>query len=99
MTGDKQADLAGPGISTYPEVEKILPTDYKPLLNNQETQIALAAVKNYIEENLSKELNLFRVEVDNGDFPFVHRLTGIPRVHRDTTAIGKEGDAAMVTSD
>ncbi len=30
---DKKADLAGPGISTYPEVEKILPTDYKPLLN------------------------------------------------------------------
>ena len=25
---DKKADLAGPGISTYPEVEKILPADY-----------------------------------------------------------------------
>ena len=35
---DKRADLAGPGISTYAEVEKILPTDYKPLLNRLDTQ-------------------------------------------------------------
>ena len=34
---DKKADLAGPGISTYPEVEKILPTDYRPLLDTKET--------------------------------------------------------------
>jgi hypothetical protein len=29
---DKTADLAGPGISTYEEVAKILPNDYAPLL-------------------------------------------------------------------
>ena len=34
---DKTADLAGPGISTYPEVEKILPSDYKSLLTPMET--------------------------------------------------------------
>lgn len=60
--GDKKADLAGPGIGTYEEVEKSLPTDYKPLLNPKETQIALFEVKKYIEENLGKELNLVRVE-------------------------------------
>lgn len=60
--GDKKADLAGPGISTYEEVEKILPTNYKPILNPKETQIAISEIKNYIEKNLSKELNLIRVE-------------------------------------
>jgi aspartate--ammonia ligase len=59
---DKKADLAGPGIGTYEEVEKSLPTDYKPLLNPKETQIALFEAKKYIEENLGKELNLIRVE-------------------------------------
>jgi aspartate--ammonia ligase len=60
--GDKKADLAGPGIGTYEDVEKALPTDYKPILNPKETQIALAEIKRYIEKNLSKELNLIRVE-------------------------------------
>jgi len=60
---DKKADLAGPGISTYPEVEKILPTDYKSILDPKETQIALHAVKQYIDDNLCKELNLIHVEV------------------------------------
>jgi aspartate--ammonia ligase len=60
--GDKKADLAGPGIGTYEEVEKSLPTNYKPLLNPKETQIALFEAKKYIEENLGKELNLIRVE-------------------------------------
>jgi aspartate--ammonia ligase len=60
---DKKADLAGPGISTYPEVEKILPDGYKPLLDRKETQIALHAVKRYVDDNLCKELNLFHVEV------------------------------------
>ncbi len=59
---DKKADLAGPGIGTYNEVEKILPDGYESLLDQKETQLALAAAKNYIEEGLSKELNLFRVE-------------------------------------
>jgi len=60
---DKKADLAGPGVSTYPEVERILPADYKSILNPKETQIGLRAVKRYIEDNLNKELNLFTVEV------------------------------------
>ena len=61
MMADKKADLAGPGISTYDEVEKILPTNYKSLLDKKETQRALYDVKAYIEENLCKELNLMMV--------------------------------------
>jgi aspartate--ammonia ligase len=60
---DKKADLAGPGISTYPEVEKALPSDYRSLLDNKETAKATYAVKQYIEQGLNKELNLFTVEV------------------------------------
>jgi aspartate--ammonia ligase len=60
---DKRADLAGPGVSTYAEVEKVLPDNYKSILDPKETQIALRAVKRYIEDNLNKELNLFTVEV------------------------------------
>jgi aspartate--ammonia ligase len=60
---DKKADLAGPGISTYEEVEKILPNDYSSLLNPKETQLALFHLKRYIEDNLNKELNLFHIEV------------------------------------
>lgn len=59
----KEADLAGPGVSTYEEVEKILPTDYKPLLPPLERMKALFAVKEYIEKNLCKELNLTMVQV------------------------------------
>ncbi len=60
---DKKADLAGPGISTYEEVEKILPNDYESLLTPKETMVALFAVKRYIEDNLCKELNLSMVQV------------------------------------
>jgi len=60
---DKKADLAGPGIGNYEELEKILPQDYSSLLDPRETQHALFAVKNYIEENLCKELNLMMVQV------------------------------------
>lgn len=59
---NKKADLAGPGIGKYEDVEKILPQDYSSLLNPKETQQAITAAKNYIEENLCKELNLMRVE-------------------------------------
>ena len=38
---NKAADLAGPGIGTYEEVEKVLPTDYSSLLSPKETQIEL----------------------------------------------------------
>jgi aspartate--ammonia ligase len=60
---DKEADLAGPGIGDYNELEKILPQDYSSLLSPKETQIATYAVKDYIEQNLCKELNLIRVTV------------------------------------
>lgn len=60
---DKKADLAGPGVSTYEEVAKILPTGYEPLLGPKETMKALFAVKRYIEDHLCKELNLSMVQV------------------------------------
>jgi aspartate--ammonia ligase len=63
VAGDKRADLAGPGVGTYEQVERALPTDYRSLLGPQETQIAIQALKRYIEDNLCKELNLFHVEV------------------------------------
>lgn len=60
---DKKADLAGPGIGNYTELEKILPGNYTSLLSPKETQKAIYAVKNYIEENLCRELNLMMVTV------------------------------------
>jgi aspartate--ammonia ligase len=60
---DKRADLAGPGIGDYAELEKILPRDYHSLLNPKETQQAIFAAKSYIEENLTKKLNLTMVTV------------------------------------
>jgi aspartate--ammonia ligase len=60
---DKKADLAGPGISTYEEVEKILPNDYEPLLKPLERMEALFEVKRYIEDGLARELNLKMVQV------------------------------------
>ena len=60
---DKKADLAGPGIGDYDELERILPRDYEPLLTPKETQRAVFAAKNYIEENLCKELHLMMVTV------------------------------------
>ncbi|HXX02480.1 MAG TPA: aspartate--ammonia ligase [Candidatus Acidoferrales bacterium] len=59
----KKADLAGPGIGDYEELEKILPRDYHPLLTPRETQTAIFHVKRYIEDNLCKELKLMMVEV------------------------------------
>ncbi|MEJ2383121.1 MAG: hypothetical protein P8Y54_01850 [Xanthomonadales bacterium] len=59
----KQADLAGPGISTYEEVAKILPRDYASLLTPKETMQALYGVKRYVEENLCRELDLMMVQV------------------------------------
>jgi len=59
----KKADLAGPGIGDYEDLELILPRDYNPLLNPKETQQAIFQVKRYIEDNLCKELSLMMVEV------------------------------------
>jgi aspartate--ammonia ligase len=58
---DKKADLAGPGIGDYNELERILPDDYHSLLTPKETQRAIFAAKYYIEEHLCKELNLMMV--------------------------------------
>ena len=55
---DKVKDLAGPGISTYEEVARVLPEKYESLLDRKETQKAIYDVKEYIEKGLAKELNL-----------------------------------------
>jgi aspartate--ammonia ligase len=47
----------------YPEVAKILPNDYAPVLDRKETQKAVWKMKRFIEDGLCRELNLFRVEV------------------------------------
>ena len=60
---DKKADLAGPGVSTYEEVKKILPDDYKPLQSPKDRMKALFKVKHFIEDNLCRKLNLFMVQV------------------------------------
>jgi aspartate--ammonia ligase len=60
---EKQADLAGPGMGNYAELETTLPRDYTSLLSPKETQRALFAVKDYIEKHLCEELNLIRVQV------------------------------------
>jgi aspartate--ammonia ligase len=62
-TSTKQADLAGPGIGTYEEVERILPRDYTALLDPKDTQLALIELKRYIVDHLCKALGLFQVEV------------------------------------
>jgi len=60
---DKRADLAGPGIGSYEELERILPRDYASLLSPKDTQRAIAAGKRFIEDGLCRELSLMRVEV------------------------------------
>ena len=62
-SNSKVADLAGPGISTYPEVEKILPNDYSPLQTPMERMKALYMIKDYIEKGLAEALNLQLVQV------------------------------------
>lgn len=63
MTTGKVADLAGPGIGNYEELEKILPEDYSSLLTRRETQKAIFALKRFIEDNLCRHLNLTMVTV------------------------------------
>jgi aspartate--ammonia ligase len=60
---NKEADLAGPGIGDYAELERVLPSDYRSLLTPRETQLAIFAVKGYIEEHLCHELDLMMVQV------------------------------------
>ena len=61
--GSKQADLAGPGIGNYDELDKVLPQHYHSILTPRETQYAIFAAKRYIEDNLCRELNLMMVTV------------------------------------
>ena len=63
MVAAKMKDLAGPGIGNYEELERILPAGYASLLDRKETQRAIFAAKNYIEENLCRELSLMMVTV------------------------------------
>ena len=60
---DKRKDLAGPGISTYEAIDKILPRDYESLLDRKRTQQAIYDVKEYIEKGLAEQLNLQMVQV------------------------------------
>jgi aspartate--ammonia ligase len=63
MDTSKEADLAGPGIGDYVELEQVLPDDYVPLLPPKETMQALYAVKRLIEDGLCEALNLAMVQV------------------------------------
>ena len=60
---DKTADLAGPGIGDYRQLAQDLPSDYEALLSPMERMKAVFAIKNYIEANLCKALNLQMVQV------------------------------------
>ena len=60
---DKRADLAGPGIGNYVDLEQIIPDGYRSSLTPVQTQEAIFVVKDFIENNLCKELNLIRVTV------------------------------------
>ncbi len=60
---EKRLDLAGPGISTYEEVSKILPDNYKAVLPPLKRMEALYMIKDYIEKGLAEALNLQMVQV------------------------------------
>jgi aspartate--ammonia ligase len=63
VAGAKRADLAGPGIGSYEELDRVLPDDYHSLLDPRETQQAIVAVKRFIEDGLCRELGLEMVQV------------------------------------
>ena len=58
---DKTLDLAGPGIGNYADLERDLPQDYNSVLSPKQTQVAITAAKDFIEDNLCSELDLIRV--------------------------------------
>jgi len=60
---DKRADLAGPGIGNYEDLEQVLPRDYASLLGPKETQQAIEKVKRFIEDRLCRAFRLTKVEV------------------------------------
>jgi aspartate--ammonia ligase len=59
----KRADLAGPGIGSYDELDRVLPDNYHSSLTPRETQEAIFIVKRSIEDGLCRELNLQMVQV------------------------------------
>jgi aspartate--ammonia ligase len=59
----KRADLAGPGIGNYDELDRVLPADYDSHLTPRETQKAISEVERYIEDGLCAALNLAMVQV------------------------------------
>jgi aspartate--ammonia ligase len=59
----KRADVAGPGIGSYEELDRVLPDGYSSCLNPKQTQEAIFAVKRYIEDGLCTQLNLQMVQV------------------------------------
>lgn len=59
----KKADLAGPGIGDYSELQEILPKEYRSPLSLKDTQKAIFHLRRYIEDNLCKELGLMMVQV------------------------------------
>ena len=60
---EKRSDLTGPGISTYEEVNKILPDNYEAILPPLKRMEALYMIKDFIEKGLAKALNLQMVQV------------------------------------
>jgi len=60
---EKRSDLAGPGISTYEEVSKVLPENYKAVLPPLKRMEALYMIKDFIEKGLAEALNLQMVQV------------------------------------
>ena len=63
VSSAKEADLAGPGIGDYAELEQVLPHDYRALLGPKDTMRALYEAKRLIEEGLCRRLNLLQVQV------------------------------------
>jgi aspartate--ammonia ligase len=59
----KRAELAGPGMGSYEELERVLPRHYRPRLGPRATQDAVFELKRHIEDGLCRALNLCMVQV------------------------------------
>ncbi len=57
---DKKSDLAGPGISTYEKVSKILPDNYHALQAPLRRMKALYMIKDYIETGTCQKPSIFK---------------------------------------
>lgn len=62
-TLERTAGMPRPEGGSYAELEKLLPSDYDPLLEPRETQRAITELKTFIEDGLCRELALMRVTV------------------------------------